>query len=179
MRYPRSVWYNYGMEDKTCPICGKPAQRTWCSSACHAIHRRKGTTYICVQCQKPFYVRPAYLRKGAGQYCSNGCRRAHEAARTTGYLKKGYKSIHRIVAAEKLGRPLLPGEVVHHIDGNKKNNDPTNLMVLPSHAAHMKIDPKGVSTMPLEKRIAGGKRSGEVRREKRAQRGSSSSNNEG
>ncbi len=27
----------------------------------------------------------------------------------------------------KLRRPLVAGEVVHHIDENKSNNDPTNL----------------------------------------------------
>jgi hypothetical protein len=28
---------------------------------------------------------------------------------------------------KKLGRKLKPGEVVHHIDENKRNNDPENL----------------------------------------------------
>ena len=43
-----------------------------------------------------------------------------------------YKSalVHRIVAAQTLGRPLLPGEVVHHIDGNGENNEPSNLQVM-------------------------------------------------
>jgi hypothetical protein len=38
----------------------------------------------------------------------------------------------------KLGRPLAPGEVVHHIDGNFLNNNPENLEVLPSQGEHMK-----------------------------------------
>jgi hypothetical protein len=49
---------------------------------------------------------------------------------------RGYAYEHRLVASEKLGRDLLPGEIVHHIDGNKQNNDPANLEVLPSIADH-------------------------------------------
>ena len=43
---------------------------------------------------------------------------------------------HRLVAEKKIGRKLLPGEVVHHIDGNKRNNNPDNLIVFPSQSAH-------------------------------------------
>lgn len=52
------------------------------------------------------------------------------------YEKLFGKHLHRIVAEEKLGRKLLPGEVVHHIDGNKRNNDPGNLMVFSSQEEH-------------------------------------------
>ena len=45
---------------------------------------------------------------------------------------------HRVVAELMLGRPLRPGEVVHHKDGNKRNNRMENLEVLPSQAAHAK-----------------------------------------
>lgn len=44
---------------------------------------------------------------------------------------------HRIVAEQKLGRPLAPGEVVHHIDGDIRNNEPENLMVFSSQAEHL------------------------------------------
>lgn len=43
---------------------------------------------------------------------------------------------HRVVMEKKLGRPLKPGEVVHHIDGDKHNNAPENLMVFASQTEH-------------------------------------------
>ena len=44
----------------------------------------------------------------------------------------GYVYYHRYVASQKIGRWLTPEEHVHHIDGNKLNNDPDNLMILSS-----------------------------------------------
>lgn len=54
------------------------------------------------------------------------------------YTKSFGVHTHRIVAARMLGRKLRPGEVVHHIDGNKRNNRPENLMVFRSQAEHAK-----------------------------------------
>lgn len=48
---------------------------------------------------------------------------------------RGYAYEHRIVATEKIGRAIRPDEHVHHIDGNKLNNDPANLEVVTA-AAH-------------------------------------------
>lgn len=54
----------------------------------------------------------------------------------TGYLKTQGRHEHRVVAESILGRPLSPGEVVHHEDENKQNNDPSNLIVFPGQADH-------------------------------------------
>jgi hypothetical protein len=51
---------------------------------------------------------------------------------------RGYAYEHRIVAEQKLGRTLNPGEVVHHIDGNRQNNDLSNIEVWPSNADHLR-----------------------------------------
>lgn len=44
-----------------------------------------------------------------------------------GYRIVGGKKEHRLVMESVLGRPLRPGENVHHRDGQKSNNDPANL----------------------------------------------------
>ena len=41
-----------------------------------------------------------------------------------------YVYYHRHVASLKIGRWLKPGEHVHHIDGNRRNNNPENIVIL-------------------------------------------------
>lgn len=56
-----------------------------------------------------------------------------------GYVKRGGRHEHRAVAERMLGRPLRPGEIVHHEDENKRNNAPENLGVLASQAEHASL----------------------------------------
>ena len=49
----------------------------------------------------------------------------------------GYAALHRMRMQDKLGRHLLPGEVVHHIDGDIYNNSLANLTVFSSEAEHL------------------------------------------
>ncbi|WP_216327464.1 HNH endonuclease [Deinococcus aestuarii] len=44
--------------------------------------------------------------------------------------------LHRKVAETMLGRSLLPGEIVHHRDGDSLNNTWDNLLVLPNQRYH-------------------------------------------
>lgn len=46
---------------------------------------------------------------------------------------------HMLVAEQKLGRQLLPDEVVHHKDLNKLNNDPDNIMVFATNSDHVRF----------------------------------------
>lgn len=46
--------------------------------------------------------------------------------------------VHRRKMEEHIGRKLKPNEVVHHIDGNKTNNDLSNLQLM-TRKEHIKI----------------------------------------
>jgi hypothetical protein len=52
---------------------------------------------------------------------------------------KGYVFEHIIIMEKHIQRSLIKGEVIHHIDGNKKNNDITNLMLFPDNKSHLKF----------------------------------------
>jgi hypothetical protein len=52
--------------------------------------------------------------------------------------ENGWKKEHRYVMESHLGRLLEKNEVVHHIDGDKSNNDVDNLVVM-DRAEHTKM----------------------------------------
>lgn len=47
-----------------------------------------------------------------------------------------YVAEHRLVMAERLGRPLDANEVVHHVDEDRLNNEPSNLWLFPDGGSH-------------------------------------------
>lgn len=73
--------------------------------------------------------------------------------KTDNELRSKYRSIklnghkkdaHRHIMEELLGRKLGPNEIVHHKDGNKLNNDPSNLEVM-SRSEHARLHQTGAS----------------------------------
>jgi hypothetical protein len=54
------------------------------------------------------------------------------------YIKLKGRHMHRVVMEKVLGRKLLSSEVVHHHDGDKWNNNPSNLSVM-TQADHLRI----------------------------------------
>ena len=64
--------------------------------------------------------------------------------------KHNYVLMHRVVMENHLDRLLLPNEIVHHKDGNKANNDISNLEVMTNEEhSHMHNPKRGETTTTL------------------------------
>jgi len=57
--------------------------------------------------------------------------RSHPKADASGFAYE-----HRLIVEKIIGRDLRKNEKIHHIDGNKENNEPSNLTVVNGNAQH-------------------------------------------
>lgn len=104
-----------------------------------AIRHSKGAPCLVDGCDRLStgrgYCATHYARwRTKGEAGGAGLMRAEQGTGSitqTGYRKiklpAGFEFEHRVVMSKKLGRPLREGENVHRIDGDKLNNDPSNL----------------------------------------------------
>lgn len=111
---------------------------------------RKGSACHCAMCDQTFYKQRAE-QDSEKSFCSKPCYMGWRAVNRSGatYPKVGPDHRHRLVATQHLGRPLAPGEVVHHIDEDRLNFAPENLAVFPDQATHMRCHRGGMSTDEL------------------------------
>lgn len=115
---------------------------------------------LCLHCEKPLTSRKARI------FCSHSCQMRHRHATKDlagshnprwkgglkhdprGYIrvlmpghpradKTGYVFQHILVAEEHLGRPISPRARVHHLNHNRSDNRPENLLVYGSNREHM------------------------------------------
>ena len=91
-------------------------------------------TLLCSQCGKPVSRTKARARAVDKPYCSRAC--YHAAIHNKAYRpwRHGQRMARTTVEAMF---PLMPGNVVHHEDGDNHNNSLNNLMVFASQAEHM------------------------------------------
>lgn len=148
-------------ETTICPICGTKfvsrisRRRKYCSLKCvcranqlrYAANRKKAK---CELCGKIFEHIPCLKPRFCGIKCANTFR-ARKTAKKRGkqlrgvptgkgnsYVKENGRHQHRLVMERHLKRKLRTDEVVHHIDGDKHNNDVSNLIVM-TQGEHAKL----------------------------------------
>ena len=163
---PNAICGNCGIEFHARPSSLLKNKQHYCSRKCFHEALRNGrdiVTIVCDYCGKKVEKRNYNPDNFEFHFCSNECYLNFRKTMPNGgytdeqrenmrqgalkarggnpdnYRRYHGKREHRIVAEQMLGRKLKPGEVVHHIDGKKRNNSPDNLMVFANQAEHAKF----------------------------------------
>jgi len=136
-----------------------PNHKKYCSHNCYAKGKTalalEKNTFTCPSCGVVFQD----AKKKKRRFCSNECKHksfigkiktsktllkirekcleiGHWHSTPTYIDSRGFvvvtgtsKKLHTVIAERVLGRPLKKNETVHHIDGNRLNNNNDNLLV--------------------------------------------------
>jgi hypothetical protein len=140
---PARVIHAYTVQHLTCQEIGTLEGITRGAIAkilkTHGISSAQGerVTVKCGTCNKEFEVLRKRWRRTNMLFCSTACYYAKRANPAYVQNRNGQRNARKAVMAA--GWPLLKGQVVHHHDGNNKNNAVENLAVFESQREHMRF----------------------------------------
>jgi hypothetical protein len=141
---------------KSCLFCGEGLtlnntrdikRKKFCSRSCagkwkikYTDFGRKGVSFSEETKRK---ISETVKKQYANGRISVGWRKYIPRRRKTGrgYVHLGTRREHAVLMEKKLGRKLLPNEVVHHIDEDKANNSLGNLIVM-TRSSHIRLHSK-------------------------------------
>lgn len=138
------------MKIKKCDNCGKEFsyrgrhgtrnKHFFCSYDCYIEFKTKKIEVPCDMCGGPFMKKRSDIWRSKYNFCCEECYRTYICLNRESKNGLAYdgKPVYRMMIERELGRELSPEELVHHIDGNHKNNAMSNLLVV-SRSEHQKI----------------------------------------
>ncbi|HZV03589.1 MAG TPA: HNH endonuclease [Gemmataceae bacterium] len=117
----------------------EPRSCEWCGTIFTPVRKRPKQRFCSRLCQRRWRCRPEANAELARLTRWKRGARQRWTGSPDGYVKFHGRHIHRVLAEAKIGRKLLPGEVVHHVNGDKRDNSDNNLEVLPSQSEHARL----------------------------------------
>ena len=126
--------FKHAIITRVCDECGKKEP----SSVIIVLRGRKARASnvdLCKHCSNigKYRKMPTGINSGHWKHgiSAQGYNRIHVSGR-------GRVLEHVLVMESILGRKLVKNEVIHHIDMNKRNNDPSNLFLMVGRSSHRK-----------------------------------------
>ncbi len=142
------------MTKKIKPSDIKNGGGNYCSHICQEIAKRNKVKIICEVCGKEKEIIPSIVKRGDGKYCSLKCRQIAQRGEKSHFWKggisnnsyprtwtKGLRNLirdrdnNRCIRCNRAREEFKQALSIHHIDADKDNCNPQNLITLCDHVS--------------------------------------------